>query len=169
MTYFNYLGQPMPETALEQSHVDGTTAGNETVQAPAGNSSIAGDGGGDLLIGSSGDNTFFLDDPHDRVQESPGGGIDTEVGWTSIALAANVENLVVHQDFNYAIGNSLDNLIVVDGSPSITRRSACLPATIDPVRAPRPRYVAPFSVPTLIASSGVSPASTSSSRARWFE
>ena len=115
MTYFNYLGQPMPETATEQSHIDGTAAGGETVQAPAGNSSIAGDGGGDLLIGSSGDNTFFIDDPHDRVQEQPNGGIDTEVGWTSITLAPNVENLTVHQDFNYAIGNSLDNLIVVDG------------------------------------------------------
>src|SRR6185503_5449019 len=105
----------MPETATEQSNVDGTAAGNETIQAPAGNSSTAGDGGGDLLIGSSGDNTFFIDDPHDRVQEQPGGGIDTDVGWTSIALAPNVENLTVHQDFNYAIGNSLDNLIVVDG------------------------------------------------------
>jgi len=58
----------MPETATEQSHIDGTAAGNETIQAPAGNSSIAGDGGGDLLIGSSGDNTFFIDDPHDRLQ-----------------------------------------------------------------------------------------------------
>src|SRR5689334_21368980 len=105
----------MPETAIEQSHIDGTPAGNETIQAPAGNSSIAGDGGGDLLIGSSGDNTFFIDDPHDRVSEQPNGGVDTEVGWTSIALAANVENLTVHQDFNYAIGNSLSNLIQVDG------------------------------------------------------
>jgi beta-glucanase (GH16 family) len=115
LPYLNYLGQPMPETAPEQAHIDGTPAGNETIQAPAGNSSIAGDGGGDLLIGSSGDNTFYIDDPHDRVQEQPNGGIDTEVGWTSIALAPNVENLVVHQDFNYAIGNNLDNLIIVDG------------------------------------------------------
>ena len=30
-------------------------------------------------------------------------------------LAPNVENLTVHQDFNYAVGNSLDNLIQVDG------------------------------------------------------
>ena len=116
MTCYNYLGQPMPETATEQSNIDGTAAGHETITAPAGNSSIAGDGGGDLLIGSSGDNTFWIDDPHDVVQEAAGGGIDTEVGWTSIALAPNVENLVVHMDFNYALGNNLDNLIVVDGS-----------------------------------------------------
>ena len=29
------------ETAPEQSHIDGTPAGNETIQAPAGNSSVA--------------------------------------------------------------------------------------------------------------------------------
>ena len=89
MTYFNYLGQPMPETAAEQSHIDGTAAGGETIQAPAGNSSIAGDGGGDKLIGSSGDNTFFIDDPHDVVVEQPGGGIDTENGFTGIIAANN--------------------------------------------------------------------------------
>jgi len=122
VTYFNYLGQPMPETAAEQSHIDGTAAGGETIQAPAGNSSIAGDGGGDKLIGSSGDNTFFIDDPHDVVVEQPGGGIDTENGFTGIIAAANVENLVVHADFNNAMGNNLDNLIVVDGSQWVDGR-----------------------------------------------
>src|SRR6185312_10879434 len=46
----------------------------------------------------------------------PNGGIDTENGFTEIVAAPNVENLVVHGDFNNAIGNNLDNLIVVDGS-----------------------------------------------------
>ena len=31
MTYYNYLGQPMPETAPEQSNVLGTSAGGETL------------------------------------------------------------------------------------------------------------------------------------------
>src|SRR4029078_11253556 len=44
--------------------------------------------------------------------------------------------------------------IVFDGSPSMTTRSACLPAAIDPTRASRPRYVAPLSVEMRIASSG---------------
>ena len=116
MAYYNYLGIPMRESAVEKSHINGTIAGNETIHAPDGDSSIAGDGGGDLLIGSTGDNRFWIDDAHDRVQETPGGGIDTEIGWTSIALADNIENLIVHQDFNYALGNTLDNLIIVDGS-----------------------------------------------------
>ena len=116
MTYYNYLGQPMPESGTETSHIDGTSAGNETIQGPDGNSSVAGDGGGDVLLGSNGDNRFWIDDPHDVVREQPNAGIDTEIGWTSIKLAPNVENLTVHMDFNYAVGNDLDNLIIVDGS-----------------------------------------------------
>ncbi|MDB5446221.1 MAG: exsH, partial [Phenylobacterium sp.] len=115
MTYYNYLGQPMPETAPEQSNVLGTPAGGETIRAPAGNSSAAGNGGGDTLIGSSGDNTFFITDAKDVVVEQPNGGIDTENGYMPITLAPNVENLVVHQDFNHGVGNSLDNLIITDG------------------------------------------------------
>ena len=115
MTYYNYLGQPMPETAPEQANVLGTSAGGETIRAPAGNSSAAGAGGGDTLIGSSGDNTFFITDAKDVVVEQPGGGVDTEDGYMPIRLAPNVENLRVHQDFNHGVGNSLDNLIITDG------------------------------------------------------
>jgi Ca2+-binding RTX toxin-like protein len=116
LPYLNYLGAAMAETAAESSHIDGTAAGNETITAPAGNSSAAGDGGGDLLIGSGGDNTFFINSPKDVVREAAGGGIDTEVAYTSTILASNVENLTVHGDFNNAVGNTLDNLIIVDGS-----------------------------------------------------
>jgi hypothetical protein len=44
-----------------------------------------------------------------------------------------------------------------------------LPGAIDPMRESRPRYFAPFSVPIEMASSGVKPASTSSSIWRWLE
>jgi beta-glucanase (GH16 family) len=116
VTYYNYLGVAMPQTALEASNISGTSAGNETVQAPAGASSVSGNGGGDVLVGSSGDNSFFITNPGDRVVEQANAGIDTEIAYTSTRLAPNVENLTVHQDFNYAVGNDLNNLIVVDGS-----------------------------------------------------
>ncbi|MDB5466928.1 MAG: exsH [Phenylobacterium sp.] len=114
MTYYNWRGQPMPESAPEQGRIAGTAAGGETMTAPAGATSVSGEGGGDLLIGSSGDNRLWITDPHDVVQEQPNGGIDTEIGWTSIKLAPNVENLTVNGAFNYAVGNSQANLIVVD-------------------------------------------------------
>src|SRR5689334_20229302 len=116
MPYYNARGVAMPESRPESGNLRGTSAGNETITAGAGDISISGEGGGDLLIGSSGDNHIFITDPKDRVQEAAGGGIDTEIGWLSLKLAPNVENLVVHMDFNYAIGNDLGNLIVVDGS-----------------------------------------------------
>ncbi|WP_310541734.1 type I secretion C-terminal target domain-containing protein [Phenylobacterium sp.] len=116
MTYYNYLGQAMVQSAPGQSSIDGSPAGDETLQASAGSSSISGGGGGDLLIGSSGDTTFYIKDSHDRVQESPGGGVDTQIAYTSVILAPNVENLTVHFDFNFAVGNELNNLIIVDGS-----------------------------------------------------
>jgi beta-glucanase (GH16 family) len=116
VTYYNYLGQPMPESATETGHINGTSAGNETIVAPAGDTSVAGNGGGDVLVGSSGDNRFWITDPKDVIQEAPNAGIDTEIGWMSLKLADNVENLTVYDGFNYALGNSLNNLIVVDDS-----------------------------------------------------
>ncbi len=116
MPYYNYLGVAMRESGPEAGRLSGTSAGGETLQALAGSSSISGEGGGDVLLGSAGDNRFFITDPRDRVVEQPGGGVDTMIGYTTIRLAPNVENLIVHQNFNHAIGNSLDNLIQVDGS-----------------------------------------------------
>ncbi|HEY8571475.1 Calx-beta domain-containing protein [Phenylobacterium sp.] len=115
MTYINARGQPMPETETEQGRVSGTSAGNETINAPnAPGSSLSGEGGGDLLIGNSYGNRFWITDTRDRVQEQANGGIDTMIGWTSLRAAPNIENLQVNGAFNYAYGNELGNLIVVD-------------------------------------------------------
>jgi beta-glucanase (GH16 family) len=114
MVYYNARGEAMPETPLTDARAAGTSAGNETITAPAGDSSVSGEGGGDLLIGSAGRNRIWITHPKDRVVEQPNGGIDTQLGWTSIQLAPNVENLVVNGAFNYAVGNELGNLIIVD-------------------------------------------------------
>ncbi|MDB5453375.1 MAG: exsH, partial [Caulobacteraceae bacterium] len=114
MTYFNARGVAMSESAAEQARIVGTAVGAETINAPAGNSSLSGEGGGDLLVGNSLDNRHWITDPKDRVLEQANGGIDTEIGWTSIRLAPNVENLIVNGHLNYAVGNDLGNLIVVD-------------------------------------------------------
>jgi beta-glucanase (GH16 family)/Ca2+-binding RTX toxin-like protein len=114
MTYYNSRGVAMPESAPEQARIAGTSAGNETINAPAGASSLSGEGGGDLLIGNGFDNRHWITDPRDRVVEQAGGGIDTMIGWTSLKLADNVENLQVNGQLNYAVGNDLGNLIVVD-------------------------------------------------------
>jgi len=115
MPYINARGQVMPETEAEQGRISGTSAGNETINAPnAPGSSLSGEGGGDLLIGNGFGNRFWITDTRDRVQEQANGGVDTMIGWTSLKLAPNVENLQVNGNLNYAVGNELANLIVVD-------------------------------------------------------
>jgi Ca2+-binding RTX toxin-like protein len=114
VTYFNARGEAMPESAAEQARIAGTAVGNETINAPAGHSSLSGEGGGDVLVGNGLDNRHWITHPRDRVVEQPGGGIDTMIAWTDMRLADNVENLQVNGQFNYAVGNSLANLITVD-------------------------------------------------------
>ncbi len=114
MSYFNARGVAMPESAPEQARIAGTAVGGETIYAPAGHSSLSGEGGGDVLIGNNLDNRHWITHPKDRVVEQPGGGVDTMIGWTDLRLADNVENLTVNGEFNYAVGNGLGNLIVVD-------------------------------------------------------
>jgi beta-glucanase (GH16 family) len=114
--FLNYLGKVMPVSAKDTSHVDGTPAGGEVLYAPPGPSAVSGDGGGDTLIGSKGDNTFWITDPNDVIEIPTGqAGIKTAIAWTSYALPDGVQNLIIHMDFNYAVGNSLDNLIRVKG------------------------------------------------------
>jgi beta-glucanase (GH16 family) len=115
VAYLNYLGNPMPESASPTSNVFGTTAGNETLTAPTGPSGVDSNGGfGDVLIGSNGDNIFYVKDPSDTVRVDSGlSGIKTVVAFANFALPDNVQNLTSSGAFNYAKGNSLDNLIIV--------------------------------------------------------
>jgi serralysin len=113
VTYFNYLGQPMAESASGPG-VFGTSAGGETLTAPAGPSVVDGNGGGDLLIGSNGDNTFIVKDPHDIVRVAAGSsGVKSITAFASYTLPDNVQNLTSSGALNYAVGNALDNLIKV--------------------------------------------------------
>ena len=119
MPYFNYLGQAMPESASPTNNIYGSSSGNETLTAPAGPSSVDGQGGiNDVFIGSSGDNIFYLKNPTETVQVASGlPGVKTVVAFTSFALPDNVQNLTSAGSFNYAEGNKLDNLIILGNDP----------------------------------------------------
>ena len=90
MVYYNSRGQAMPETPLTDARAAGTSAGNETITAPAGDSSVSGEADGDLLIGSTGWNRILITPRSERVQSAANGGIDTEAGLASTKLAQNV-------------------------------------------------------------------------------
>src|SRR5262245_6926943 len=116
MTYYDAHGAAMPESVAPINTVYGTTAGGETLTAPPGPSGVSGEGGGDLLIGNTGDITFWVKDRHDQVQQAAGtAGIKTAIAYTSFTLPANVQNLTSYGNFNYAVGNNLANLIQVSG------------------------------------------------------
>ncbi|MDE2487267.1 MAG: family 16 glycosylhydrolase, partial [Alphaproteobacteria bacterium] len=122
MPYDNYLGQPMPESASPTQNVYGTSAGGETLTAPAGPSSVDSNGGtGDVLIGSNGDNIFYVKDPTDLVQVASGlTGVKTVVAYTNFALPDHVQNLTFSGANVYGAGNSLDNLIIAGADPGET-------------------------------------------------
>lgn len=105
--------------------VDGGS-GNDTLFGDAGNDSLVGGSGADLLIGGlgedmmtggKGNDVYLVDSELDAVVEADNEGVDLIRSSVNInLLAANVENLVLTPKFAdglFAIGNDLDNLIIV--------------------------------------------------------
>ena len=125
-TYLNYLGQPMPQSADPgNSTVEGNDPnGGDTWTAPVGPSSVQGGGGGDTLVGNTGDTTFIVTSPNDVVVDQADSGVDSVVAYVPFALPDNVTNLTVSNDFNYAVGNDLDNLIIVNGAQWVEAAAA---------------------------------------------
>jgi beta-glucanase (GH16 family) len=127
-TYYNYLGQPMPMSADPGSngvHASGT---GQTLTAPTGPSALyaydtTGTAfNGDTFIGSSGDNTFYVNNITDVVQVASGlSGVKSIVSWSGgYTLPANVQNLTFFGAWNWGAGNALNNLIIMGGNDHAT-------------------------------------------------
>jgi Ca2+-binding RTX toxin-like protein len=114
VAYLNYLGAPMPESATPVNWVNGADTGDQTLTAPAGPSGVdPGTGPDNLMIGSAGDNVFYIRHPTDRVLVPAGlPGVKTVIAYTAFTLPANVQNLDSTGSYKFAVGNNLDNLIV---------------------------------------------------------
>jgi beta-glucanase (GH16 family)/Ca2+-binding RTX toxin-like protein len=111
--YYNSRGVLMPESAKDIRAVNGTAA-KETLYAPEGPSVVVGNGGGDVIHASAGDNIFWLSRDDTVIAQAGLPGVKTIKGWDLLTLPDNVHNLTVNGAQNYAVGNSLDNLIIVD-------------------------------------------------------
>ncbi|MFJ3054729.1 calcium-binding protein [Herbaspirillum sp. NPDC087042] len=59
------------------------------------NNILDGMGGADTLTGGKGDDSYYVDNPGDKVIEQAGEGVDTVYATVSTTLSANVENLVL--------------------------------------------------------------------------
>jgi beta-glucanase (GH16 family) len=119
MIYYNYLGQAMAVSADPTTFVSGDSAGNETITAPVGPSGVSVNGGNyDTLIGSEGDNTFYVNNTTDVVQVASGlSGVKSIVSYAGgYTLPDNVQNLTFYGAGNWGAGNSQANLIIMGGN-----------------------------------------------------
>ncbi len=101
----------------ESSAADGTgNALDNLIRGTNGPNRIDGGAGADTMAGLSGDDSYGVDHPGDRVSEQPGDGIDTVRSQTGAwTLDANLENLVLLEGAQSGTGNSLAN--VITGNP----------------------------------------------------
>src|SRR5262249_32429492 len=104
----------------------GGNNGANRLESYAGNDILNGQGGADVMIGGTGDDTYFVDItgyyapvgghlqffPGDQVIENAGEGHDTVNAYVSYTLGDNVEDLnLLGRDGLEGFGNDLDNAI----------------------------------------------------------
>jgi len=116
MAYLKYDGSAATQTPAPSTNLWGTGS----VETMTGTAAAEGFWGSsnDVLIGGTGNDTFYLQGGGITVTEGAGGGVDQIVAWanTNLARTPFVENLDVGGQGTYAAGNSLDNIIVASGS-----------------------------------------------------
>jgi len=88
-------------------------AGDDLLDGGAGDDLLDGGTGADRMSGGTGDDTYRVDEAGDVVIERPGEGRDEVRASVSLALAANVEDLILLGSAALeGRGNRLDNVIV---------------------------------------------------------
>jgi Ca2+-binding RTX toxin-like protein len=97
--------------AAPDQTITGNSA-NNTLVGGSGNDTINGLGGADNMSGGLGNDTYFVDNVGDVVNEAAGAGIDTVNSSINYTLGLNVENLTLTGTANRSgTGNALDNIL----------------------------------------------------------
>ena len=86
-------------------------AGDDTLRGGLGKDTLNGGAGDDSLAGGSGDDTYILDSVTDLVTELSGGGNDLVRTTADVALAGNIENLLLLEGALNGEGNGGANQI----------------------------------------------------------
>jgi Ca2+-binding RTX toxin-like protein len=100
---------------------DNGTAASETLKGSASSDAIYSNGGDDLMIGGTGNDSYHVDSAHDVVTENSGAGSDTIYVSLSYTNAANVERLILSGsgDFNAAGLNGQNDILVGNSGNNI--------------------------------------------------
>lgn len=88
------------------------SGGADALVGGQGNDRLSGGTGADMMFGGSGDDTYVVDNVEDQVRELANGGLDTIESSITVALAANVEKLLLTGSGSInGTGNELDNTL----------------------------------------------------------
>lgn len=90
-------------------------AGTDTLNGGAGNDTLDGGGDADRMVGSTGNDAYFVDDAGDVVVELYNRGYDRVYASVGYTLTSNVEELLLVGDSLTGNGNALANSIFGDG------------------------------------------------------
>ncbi|MET4279031.1 Ca2+-binding RTX toxin-like protein [Bradyrhizobium sp. F1.1.1] len=105
------LPATLPVGGTITSWVNGSTS-SHTVYGTAANDKITAVNSDDTLVGWTGDDTYVIGNPNQKVAEEAGGGIDSVEAWSSYTLPTNVENLTLMKGGLTGVGNALANRMV---------------------------------------------------------
>ncbi len=84
------------------------------------NDTIDGGPGADVMTGGNGDDTFYVDNPGDKVLDSSStGGFDTVIASVSYTLSANVEKLVLVAGAWNGTGNTSANFLTGNANANV--------------------------------------------------
>lgn len=110
-TYTDFSGKILATTSGVIKEYAATVAG-QTITGVAGLEQLKDVKGGDVLIGTTGDNSYQIVDSSTQIKEVANGGVDTVYAYTDYKLPDNIENLTESQQHSTAIGNSLGNILI---------------------------------------------------------
>ena len=118
MAYPNYAGAWLPDSTQGGPQITGTTP-YVTIYGPNQTNTWGVTGSADILVGGAHDDYYWLPNAGLIPVEQPGGGIDTVQIWQNYTLPANIENLVVFGNGQYAAGNDGDNIIQANAAGNL--------------------------------------------------
>ncbi len=102
------------------------TPGDDIINGLGGNDIIDGGFGADQMHGGTGDDTYFVDDPNDKVFEAYGEGNDTVKSSADFVIGGQyIENVVLIGSGNVkAVGNGQNNTLTGNGGDNLLNGGA---------------------------------------------